>query len=86
MANFVTKSEVEKPTGDTYDWSEKVDSACQKFKVDKLDVDNLERFPTDLSKLRNVLDNEVVKNSVYDYWVAKVNTIEILIIKSLLNY
>lgn len=86
MANFVTKSEVEKPTGDTYDWSEKVASACQKFKVDKLNVDNLERFPTDLSKLRNVLDNEVVKNSVYDYWVAKVNTIEILIIKLLLNY
>lgn len=63
-----------------------VDSACQKFKGDKLVVDKLETVSTDLSQLRNVVDNDVVKKSVYYKWVAKVNTIEILIIKLLLNY
>lgn len=61
-----------------------VDSACQKFKGDKLVADKLETVPTDLSELR--VDNDVVKKSVYYKLVAKVNTIEILIIKLLLNY
>ena len=36
-----------------------------KSKVDKLDVDKLVPVPTDLSKLRNVVKDDVVKQDVY---------------------
>ena len=42
-----------------------------KTKVDKLDIDKLAPVPTDLSKLSNV-----VKNDVYDKLVTKVNNID----------
>ena len=44
-----------------------------KSKVDKLDVDKLVPVPVDLSKLRNVVKNDVVKKDVYN---AKINNIE----------
>ena len=36
--------------------------------------------PTDLSKLSNVVKNDVVKKTVYDKLVAKVNEIDIVIL------
>ena len=47
-----------------------------KSKVDKLDVDKLVPLPVDLSKLRNVVKNDVVEKDVYD---AKIKIIEDLI-------
>ena len=44
-----------------------------KGKVDKLDFDILLPVPVDLSKLSDVLKNDVVKKDVYN---AKVNNIE----------
>ena len=44
-----------------------------KTEVDKLDIDNLVPIPFDLSKLSNVLKNEVVKKTEYD---AKMKNIE----------
>ena len=43
--------------------------------------------PTDLSKLSNVLKNDVVKKTVYDKLVAKVNNINIndFILKTMYN-
>ena len=43
--------------------------------------------PTDLSKLSNVLKNDVVKKAVYDKLVAKVNNINIndFILKTMYN-
>ena len=46
-----------------------------KTEVDKLDIDKLVPVPTDLSKLNNVVKNDVVKKSVYNKLVAKVNAI-----------
>ena len=37
-----------------------------KTKVDKLDFDKLAPVPADLSKLSNVVNNEVVKKTEYD--------------------
>ena len=37
-----------------------------KSKVDKLDVDKLEPVPVDLSKLSEVVKNDVVKKDVYN--------------------
>ena len=44
-----------------------------KSKVDKLDVDKLVPVPVDLSKLSDVVKNDVVKKDVYD---AKIKNIE----------
>ena len=43
-----------------------------KSKVDKLDLDELVHVPVDLSKLSNVVENDVVKKDVYN---AKIKTI-----------
>ena len=44
-----------------------------KSKVDKLDVDKLVPAPVDLSKLSDVVKNDVVKKDVYN---AKIRNIE----------
>ena len=47
-----------------------------KTEVDKLDLDRLAPVPVDLSKLSDVVKNDVVKKTVYDKLVAKVNNID----------
>ena len=49
--------------------------ASLKTKVDKLYVDKLTPVPADLSKLIDVVKNDVVKKDVYDKLVAKLNII-----------
>ena len=44
--------------------------------VDKIDAGKLKSGPIELSKLRNVVNNDVVKKAEYDKLVAKVNNIE----------
>ena len=45
--------------------------------MDKIDVDELKTVPVDLSKLSNVVNNDVVKKTVYDKLVEKVSNINI---------
>ena len=47
-----------------------------KTEVNKLDVDKLVPVLVDLSKLEDVVKNEVVKKTVYDKLVAKLNSID----------
>ena len=47
-----------------------------KTEVDKLDIDKLANVPVDLSKLSNVVNNDVVKKNVYDKLVAEVDNID----------
>ena len=47
-----------------------------KSKVDKLDTGKLETTPVDLSKLSNVVKNDVVKKTEYDELVKKVDNID----------
>ena len=47
-----------------------------KTEVDKLDINKLVPVPVDLSKLSDVVKNYVVKKTVYDKLVAKVNNID----------
>ena len=44
--------------------------------VDKIDVDKLKIVPVDLSKLNNVVNNNIVKKKVHDELVTKVNYID----------
>ena len=43
--------------------------------MDKLDIDKLVPIPVDLSKLSDVVKNDVVKKNVYNKLVAKVDNI-----------
>ena len=44
--------------------------------VGRLDIGKLETAPVDFSELSNVVKNDVVKKSVYDKLVKKVNAID----------
>ena len=44
--------------------------------MDRLDIDKLVPVSVDLSKLSDVVKNDVVKKAVYDKLVAKVNSID----------
>ena len=50
--------------------------ASVKTEVDKLDIDKLAPVPIDLSKLSDVVKEDVVKKSLYDKLAAKVNNID----------
>ena len=54
----------------------KTNLASLKTKVDKLDIDKLAPVPVDLSKLSDVVKNNVVKKAVCDKLVAKLNNID----------
>ena len=47
-----------------------------KTEADKLDIDRLAPVPVDLSKLSDVVKNDVIKKTVYDKLVVKVNNID----------
>ena len=48
----------------------------QKTEVAKLDIDKLVPVPVDLSKLSDLVKNDVAKKDVYDKLVSKVNNID----------
>ena len=60
---------------DTSKLAAKSDLASLKDEIDKIDVDKLKTVPVDLSKLSNVVNNQVVKKTVLDILVAKVDNI-----------
>ena len=47
-----------------------------KTEVDQLDIDELATVSVDLSKLSDLIKNGVVKKSIYDKFVTKVNSID----------
>ena len=60
---------------DTSSFALKTNLANLKTEVDKLDIDKLAPVPVDLSKLSDAVKNDVVKKTVHDKLVAKVNNI-----------
>ena len=77
LSYYVTKTELKNVTHfDTSSFALKTNWASLKTEVDKLDFDKLAPVPVDLSKLSDVVKNDVVKKAVYDKLVAKVNNID----------
>ena len=75
-SNYATKADIKNITHvDTSNFALKTSFANLKTEVDKLDFDKLATVPVDLSKLSNVVKNEVVRKTVYDELVTKVNNI-----------
>ena len=77
LSNYATKTDIKNISlVDTSSFALKWNLASLKTEVDKLDIHKLLPVPVDLSKLSNVVKNEIVKKTVYDKLVAKVNNID----------
>ena len=79
LSNYATKADIKNISHvDTSSFASKTNLPSLKTEVDidKLDIDKLVPVPTDLSKLSNVVKNDVVKKDVYDKLVTKVNAID----------
>ena len=73
LANYATKDDVKNITHvDTSSYATKTNLTALKSEVDKLDVDKLKTVPNDLSKLSNVVKNDVVKKTDYNTKVASI--------------
>ena len=77
LSNYATKADIKNISHvDTSSFALKSNLANLKTEVDQLDINKLAPVPTDLSKLGNVVKNDVVKKFVYDKLVTKVNAID----------
>ena len=77
LSNYAAKADIKNITHvDTSNFALKTNLANLKTEVDKLDIDKLVPIPADLSKLSNVVKNDVVKKTVFDKLVKKVNNID----------
>ena len=77
LSIYVTKTDLKNVTHvDTSNFALQTNLASLKTEVDKSDIDKLVPVPVDLSKLSNVVKNDVVKKTVYDKLAAKVNNID----------
>ena len=77
LLNYATKSDIKNISHvDTLSFALKTNLANPKTEVDKLDINKLVPVPVDLSKLSDVVKNDVVKKDVYDKLVAKVDNID----------
>ena len=73
LSNYAAKTDIKNISHvDTLSFALKTNLSSLKTEVDKLDIDKLVPISADLSKLSNVLKNDVVKKTVYNKLVAKV--------------
>ena len=78
LSNYATKTDIKNISQvDTSSFALKSNLASLKTEVDKLDIDKLVPVTVDLSKLSELVKDNVVKKTVYDKLVVKVNSIDI---------
>ena len=64
LANYATKDDVKNITHvDVSNFASKTNLAALKTEVDKIDVDKLKTKPTELAKLTNAVENDLVKKN-----------------------
>ena len=74
LTNYATKTDLKNITHvDVSSFASKTNLAALKTEVDKIDTDKLKTAPTDLAKLTNAIENDVVKKTDYN---TKVTSIE----------
>ena len=74
LINYATKTDLKNITHvDVSTFASKTNLAALKTEVDKIDTDKLKTAPTDLAKLTNAIENDVVKKTDYN---TKVTSIE----------
>ena len=66
LSNYATKTDIKNIShADTSSFALKTNLGSLKTEVDKLDIDKLAPVPLDLSKLSDVVKNDVVKKTEY---------------------
>ena len=74
LTNYATKTDLKNINhADVSSFASKTNLAALKTEVDKIDTDKLKTAPTDLAKLTNAIENDVVKKTDYN---TKVTSIE----------
>ena len=74
LTNYATKTDLKNIMHvDVSSFASKTNLAALKTEVDKIDTDKLKTAPTDLAKLTNAIENDVVKKTDYH---TKVTSIE----------
>ena len=77
LSNDTTKTDLKNLMHvDASSFALKTNLAILKTEADKLVIDKLVPVPFDLSKLSDIVKNDVVKKAVYDKLVSKVDNIE----------
>ena len=77
LSIYATKSDLKSAKDvDISNIAKNSDVVCLKSDIDKQDIDKLETTPVNLNKLSNIVKIELVKKTVYDELVKKVNTIQ----------
>ena len=75
--NYATKADIKNISHvDPSSFALKTNLASLKTEVDKLDSDKLVPVPVYLSKISDVVKNDVVNTTVYDKLISKVNIID----------
>ena len=73
LANYATKVDVKNITHvDVSSFTSKTNLAALKTEVDKIDADKLKTTPTDLAKLTNAIEHDVVKKTDYNTKVISI--------------
>ena len=74
LTNYATKTDLKNINHvDVSSFASKTNLAALKIEVDKIDADKLKATPTDLAKLTNAVEHDVVKKTDYN---TKVTSIE----------
>ena len=77
LSNYATKTDLKNVSRvDVSSFALKSNLASLKTEVDKLDIDKLVPVPVDLSKLSDIVKNDVVKKIEYNKLVTKVDNID----------
>ena len=75
LTNSATKTDLKNITHvDVSSFASKTNLAALKTEVDKIDTDKLKTTPTDLAKLSNVVENEVVKKTDYSTKITRIES------------
>ena len=73
LTNYATKTDLKNITHvDVSSFASKTNLAALKTEVDKIDTDKLKTAPTDLAKLTNAIENDVVKKTDYNTQVTSI--------------
>ena len=77
LSNYATKADIKNISHvDTSSFALKSNLASLKIEVDKLVIAKLLPVPADLRKISDVVKNDVIKKTVQDKLIAKVNSID----------
>ena len=73
LANYATKTDLNNITHvDVSSFASKTNLAALKTEVDKINADKLKTAPTDLAKLTNAIEKDVVKKTDYSIKVTSI--------------